>query len=59
MPHSANTVLTLLAKLRGVRKWEVVRAALLEYAEQHVSEINGAGTQLPTNAPQQRRTLHD
>ena len=38
-PRSADTVLNMLAARRGQLKWEIVRDALIEYAELHECEI--------------------
>jgi len=38
-PRASDEVLNLLATARSVPKYEIVRAALIEYAEKHKGEI--------------------
>lgn len=39
LPDEADRTINTLATLRGKRKWEVVREALIEYHEKHRSDI--------------------
>jgi len=39
LPASANRVLDLMSALTGKRKWEIVRDALIEYAENHRKDL--------------------
>ncbi len=39
LPRAHDQLITLLANTRGVNKHEVVRDALIEYAENHKAEI--------------------
>ena len=39
LPRSANAILSALAHTRGVMKWELIRDALVDYAERHKDEI--------------------
>lgn len=40
LPKLTDRIITTLAILRDVDKWEIVREALNEYAEKHKSEIS-------------------
>lgn len=39
LPKHADTIITALAVLRHKNKWELVRDALVEYAENHKHEL--------------------
>ena len=39
LPREADRVLGMLASARGLLKWEIVRLALIEYADKHKDEI--------------------
>jgi hypothetical protein len=39
LPRSADRIINTLASLRGVNKWELIRDALVEFAENHKGEI--------------------
>lgn len=39
LPIRVNNQLNALAKLRGEKKWEIVRKALIEYAQNHREEF--------------------
>jgi hypothetical protein len=39
IPEETDRILNALAFLRGKRKWEITRAALIEYASKHKGEI--------------------
>lgn len=39
MPRAADRILSTLAGIRGVTKWEIIRDALVEFAEKHKHEI--------------------
>lgn len=39
LPRETNRILDTIVKLRGKYKWEVVREALIEYAERHKKDI--------------------
>jgi len=40
LPRSADRIIGALALLTGRNKWEVVRDALIEYADNHRHELN-------------------
>ncbi len=42
LPRYANTILDALAVVRGIAKWEIVQAALVEFAENHKQEVENA-----------------
>lgn len=39
MPNDADNILNTLATLRGIRKWEIVREAMVEYAKNHKKDM--------------------
>ena len=39
MPRATDRILNALASMRGQSKWELVRDALKEFAENHKSEL--------------------
>ena len=39
LPPECDRTLNTLATLRGKRKWEITREALIEYAEKHRQDI--------------------
>ena len=39
LPRKTDTILNGLCDVRGCLKWEIVREALIEYAEGHKNEI--------------------
>ncbi len=39
LPVESDRVITTLANLRGKRKWEIIREALIEYAHNHKIDI--------------------
>ena len=39
LPNETNRTLSTLATLRGKRKWEIIREALIEYADRHRLDI--------------------
>ena len=45
-PRASDNILNALAGLRGVPKWELIREALIEYASNHVNELEKAGSEV-------------
>jgi hypothetical protein len=39
IPEDTDRILNALAFMRGVRKWEVTRDALVEYAKRHKGDL--------------------
>ena len=39
LPRATDTILNMLASMHSKLKWEIVRDALVEYAENHKHEI--------------------
>lgn len=39
IPHEVDHILNTLATMRGIRKWEIVREAMVEYAKNHRDNI--------------------
>jgi len=39
LPIEANKVLDIIARLRGIRKRDVIRQALVEFADRHQKEF--------------------
>lgn len=39
LPEDADNIINTIALLRGKRKWEITREALIEYADRHKVEI--------------------
>ena len=42
LPKATDTILNMLASARGILKWELIREILMEYANEHKSEIADA-----------------
>ncbi len=45
LPRSVDNLINTLASIQGRMKWEVVRAALIEYVENHKHEITVAAAE--------------
>jgi predicted DNA-binding protein len=46
LPMATNNILNTLARLRGSTKIVIVREALIEYARNHMKELNVAASEI-------------